>query len=285
MKLIAIDMDGTLLNSAGRVTAENAAAIKQAQAQGIEVVIATGRTYYTASGPLREADLRIPIICLNGADVRDQDGRQLTRIPLDASLFLEVDQACQEHGVHLEVCTNEGIYSKSKEKSLQIRLDIAQSANEQADEERVRRQFADYIASGYLRWTDHFQPLLDRGIDIYKLLLFSLDQEALAHVKHTFIACEAFCITSSAHHNLEINHRDAQKGIALERWAAKRGIDMSEVVAIGDNLNDLSMLQKAGRSVAMGNAEEAVKRICHWVTKTNNEHGVAYAIREMLQNV
>src|SRR5690625_2376428 len=92
-------------------------------------------------------------------------------------------------------------------------------------------------------------------------------------------------ITSSGAINIEFNHVDAQKGLALETLAKGMGIDMQDVMTLGDNFNDASMLQMAGRGVAMGNAEPEIKAMCDYTTKANDEHGVAVAIDEMLNEV
>ena len=82
--------------------------------------------------------------------------------------------------------------------------------------------------------------------------------------------------------NIEINHVDAQKGIALKQFAEERGFSADQVMALGDNFNDVSMLTYAGTSVAMGNAVEAIKKIAKHVTDTNEENGVATAIDRIL---
>ncbi|WP_243292822.1 Cof-type HAD-IIB family hydrolase [Bacillus sp. FJAT-47783] len=284
MKIIAIDMDGTLLNSAEEITDENANAIKKAQSQGVEVVIATGRTYQTATSFLKKVNVNVPIICLNGADVRNPLGEKLVSVPIASESFIKIDEVCKQHDIHFEVCTNIGIYSVSKERSLQVRIDIVKSANLDINERKVKEHFNEHVALGYIKFINSFRELLKLpDLEVYKVLVFSVEEEKLAHVKAELIDDKDLCITSSGRENLEINHINAQKGMALEKFAAERGVEMKDVMAIGDNFNDLSMLKRAGRSVAMGNAEEEIKKVCHFVTKTNNEHGVAHAIEEMLK--
>ncbi|HDR8095235.1 TPA: HAD hydrolase family protein, partial [Bacillus cereus] len=85
-------------------------------------------------------------------------------------------------------------------------------------------------------------------------------------------------ITSSYWHNLEINHRDAQKGNGLYTLAEHLNISVENTVAIGDGLNDVSMMEKANISIAMGNAVEEIKAMCKYETLSNEEHGVAHAL-------
>lgn len=283
MKMIAIDMDGTLLDSCERVTNENAKAIRRAQEKGIEVVIATGRTFYTAANLLKKAKVKVPIICLNGADIRDHDGKQLASAPIDYESFIKIEKACTKHGVHFEVCTNHCIYSISKEQSLNARITSAKSAHLHFHKADVIDKFYAHVSSGYVKLIDSFHQLLEQNIEIYKVLAFSCENEKLLNIKDELAHEETLHVTSSGRNNLEINHANAQKGSALEKFAAEKGVAMKDVLAIGDHFNDLSMLKKAGKSVAMGNAEEEVKKICDFITKTNNEHGVAYAIEKMLK--
>ena len=89
-------------------------------------------------------------------------------------------------------------------------------------------------------------------------------------------------ITTSGHKNLEITNKHAQKGIALEAFTKEKGIGLSETMAIGDSYNDVSMLERVGRAVAMENADFEIKSLCDVITDTNDEHGVAKAILEVL---
>jgi hydroxymethylpyrimidine pyrophosphatase-like HAD family hydrolase len=90
-------------------------------------------------------------------------------------------------------------------------------------------------------------------------------------------------ITSSGHLNLELNHRDANKGAALAFYSSRLGFDIEDVMALGDNLNDYSMLEAAGFSVAMENADPVIKELCDFTTKRHCEHGVAFAIEKVLK--
>ncbi len=130
---------------------------------------------------------------------------------------------------------------------------------------------------------DNFDQLFDReDIDVYKILAFSLDDEVLEQVEQNLKDDASIAITSSGFSNLEFNHPKAQKGIAVKEFAAQLGIEMKDVMAIGDNFNDASMIEMAGYGVAMGNAAEAIKDMADFTTKTNHEDGVAHAIQTLL---
>ncbi|TFI48073.1 HAD-IIB family hydrolase, partial [Diaphorobacter sp. DS2] len=118
---------------------------------------------------------------------------------------------------------------------------------------------------------------------IYKLLAFSFEPDFLVSAKEDLLKLEGMAVSSSGDENLELTSVNAQKGIALEAFVKEKGISLLETMAIGDNYNDLSMFKRAGRSVAMGNADDIIKAQCDVVTSANEESGVAKAIWEVLE--
>lgn len=282
IKCIATDMDGTLLNgTAKKITKANREAIKEAQAQGVEVVIATGRSYDEVTPLLEEAGLVCPAICVNGAEIRSQDGEIVNSVPFEKQDAIAAADYLNEQEIYFEVYTDKGKFTHDKKKSVSIIVDIVTSAYPDANyqeailyaEERVKRihQIDDY---NQLFAGDEYQ--------IYKFLVFSFDRDKLARAQEELSDMKMLEISSSGHENLEITHVQAQKGIALEAFVHSKGISLSETMAIGDNFNDVSMFEKAGRSVAMGNAGQMIKSMCDMVTATNEESGVAKAIRAVL---
>ncbi|MFD2629782.1 Cof-type HAD-IIB family hydrolase [Oceanobacillus kapialis] len=286
MKLIATDLDGTLLNEEGKVSQKNAEAIKKATDFGIQVVVATGRSYEAASKPLQEVGITAPVICLNGANTYSKNKELLREAPLGRETAKDVQKHCEEENIYFELFTNEGVYSTSREKFIQVMIDILKSANPDMTEDEIRVGAEHRFQNEEVQFIDHYATLFERDdLTVYKILAFSLDDKKL---KDLFINLDVnpdLAITSSGEVNLEFNHPDAQKGIALEALAKSMGINMDEVMTLGDNFNDVSMLTMAGRGVAMGNAVEEIKALCKYTTKSNEEHGVAYAIEEMLKDL
>jgi Cof subfamily protein (haloacid dehalogenase superfamily) len=284
MRLIATDMDGTLLNKQSEISEENIRAIQKAKEQGIEVVIVTGRSYDSALQCLQLAGLVCPVICLNGAEIRSEDGTKLKSVPLSTELYRKIQSACQQEDIYFEVFTNHGVYADNRERAIQVMIDIIATANPDFNEEKVRNYAEKRLEVEHFHFIGNYDRLfLLEDLEIYKVLAFSFNEETLKTIRQQLEIESELAITSSARDNLEFNHINAQKGIALKAFAEQKGIKMEEVMALGDNFNDVSMLQMAGRGVAMGNAEEKIKKMCRYVTKTNNEHGVAYAIEEMLK--
>ncbi|WP_160724487.1 Cof-type HAD-IIB family hydrolase [Bacillus sp. USDA818B3_A] len=283
IKCIASDMDGTLLNSMQQISEENKQAILKAQSEGVEFVVATGRSYQEAVYVLSEAGLKCPVICVNGAEVRSKEGEVLSSTPIDKSRAREVAAKLKEHEVYYEVYTDKGAYTIDPDKAVSILIDIVVSANPEVDPEEIRHAAGARIRDGLIHQIDDYELLFsDDNYLIYKVLAFCFDKDQLKAAGEDLHDFSDLDVTSSGHENLEITNKQAQKGLALEAFVSAKGIDMAETMAIGDNFNDVSMFERAGRSVAMGNASYEIKALCDCLTETNDQHGVAEAILEVL---
>ncbi|MCF6136251.1 Cof-type HAD-IIB family hydrolase [Pseudalkalibacillus berkeleyi] len=284
MKLIAIDMDGTLVNNNTTINEENVQAIKQAQEVGIHVVVATGRAYNEAVNPIREAGLNLPIIAINGAQFRSTEGEIKNSITLSKETYYRVDELLDHYSMYYELYTNKGTYSNDPQMAIDIIVDIIKSANPEVTEEHAHRLAEYRVNNGSIHSVDEYHSIVeDPEVEIYKLLSFSRNEKNRSNALNDFLTFNDLAVSRSAEANIEITHRDAQKGIAVKNYADELGIPMSEVMAIGDNYNDVSMFELAGYSVAMGNAEEDIKKLCSFTTKTNDESGVAHAIQTFMR--
>jgi Cof subfamily protein (haloacid dehalogenase superfamily) len=283
IKCIASDMDGTLLNSNQQISEENKEAILKAQAQGIEFVVATGRSYQEATYVLAQAGLTCPVICVNGAEVRSKEGEVLSATPIDKQLAREAASRLIEKDVYFEVYTNKGAFTMDVDKAVSILIDIIMSANPEVNREEVIEAAGARLRDGLIHTIEDYELLFaDENYQIYKLLAFSFEADRLESANESLLELEGLAVSTSGHDNLEITNEQAQKGIALESFVKAKGIDLAETMAIGDNYNDVSMLEKAGRSVAMGNADYYIKSLCDVVTDINDESGVAKAILEVI---
>lgn len=283
MKLIATDLDGTLLDDEGKISEDNIKAIKKVMALGIKFVVATGRSYEAARLPLQAAHISCPIICLNGAMMFEADQTVINKVVMDELIAKKILKVCQQHNMYVEFFTSNGIYSESRDGFIHVLVDIMKSANPTISEVEIREKAELRFQAEPVTFIDHYEQIFAMDqVDIYKILAFSTDQNELIAVHKQLSSESNVAITSSGDINLEFNHPDAQKGLALQHYADRLGIDMKDVMALGDNLNDASMLQMAGRGVAMANAADDIKALCQYTTKSNREHGVAVAIEEML---
>lgn len=284
IKLIATDMDGTLLNAAHEISQENIDAIKYAQSQGITVAIATGRAFYEASTPIAETDLSVPYICLNGAEVRDESFNIISTSNLNHELVERIKSILNKDDVYFQIYTNRGIYTEDPTKDLDIYLDIAKQAGQEADVEKIKAGIQKRIDNGTLKVVDSYEDIEDiPGELIMKALAFNPDLEKINAIGAQLSAIPSLAVSSSSRGNLEITHSDAQKGIALESIADKLKIDLQDVMALGDNMNDVSMLERVGYPVAMDNAMPEVKAVAKYVTDSNENSGVGKAIMKVLK--
>lgn len=284
IKLIATDMDGTLLNAAHEISEENINAIKYAQSKGITVVIATGRAFYEASTPMAETDLKVPYICLNGAEVRDESFNIMNTSHLNHELVERIKSILDKDDVYYQIYTNRGIYTEDPTRDLDIYLDIAKQAGQEADVEKIKQGIQKRIDNGTLKVVNSYEEIEDiPGELIMKVLAFNPDLEKINAIGAELSAIPSLAVSSSSRGNLEITHSDAQKGIALESIANQLNIDLKDVMALGDNLNDVSMLERVGYPVAVENAMPEVKAVAKYVTDTNENSGVGKAIMKLLK--
>ncbi|MGX0331648.1 Cof-type HAD-IIB family hydrolase [Staphylococcus cohnii] len=284
INLIATDMDGTLLNAAHEISEDNIQAIKYAQSQGITVVIATGRAFYEANAPINQTDLKVPYICLNGAEVRDETFNIMSTSNLNRELINRITEELNKENIFYQVYTNLGIYTENPLRDLEIYIDIAQRAGQEADVEKIKSGIQKRIDNGTLKVVDNYDKMQDTpGEIVMKILAFDSDLEKIDRVSETLAKSESLAVSSSSRGNIEITHSDAQKGIALNTIAERLNIDMKNVMAIGDNMNDVSMLERVGYSVAMENAAPEVKAIAKYETDSNEQSGVGKAIMKLLR--
>lgn len=283
MRCISIDMDGTLLTNEQTVSFENVNAIREAQSQGITVVLNTGRAYDGAKKPLEGTGLELPIICYNGAEIRSIEGDILHAIYLDDQQVQSIKEILDAEGIYYQLFTNKGVFTHDYEGTIDLIIDMMKSSNPNLTEEELHVGAKRQFESLSLTAVDNFDELLaDKSLHVYKFLSFSFDEERLERAAFSAESVEKTVVTSSGKENLEINHEDAQKGLALETFVAQTGLDMKQTAAIGDNYNDISMFKKASYSIAMGNADEKIKQQVSFVTKSNEHDGVEHAIYKLM---
>ena len=273
IKIVALDLDGTLLDSAKRLSDVNKAALAAAAGKGIHIVPTTGRFFGMMPECIRELPFVRYAITINGAQVYDREtDTALVReeIPLDAALG--VMKLLDGYDVIYDCYRNNwGWMSQPfKDKSPAYATD-AHYLNMIAD---FRRGVPDLKA--------YLESTAGDG-DVQKIMLFTrLDGDktlAGTIVEEVSAAFPEIKVTSSTWNNLEFNVRTAHKGVALKRFAEALGLTLENCMSFGDGMNDLTMIEAAGVGVAMANACQGVLDAADYTTLSNDEDGVAAALR------
>ncbi|CAM3960962.1 Cof-type HAD-IIB family hydrolase [Mesobacillus zeae] len=237
IKLIALDMDGTLLDEHHKVSRENDHAIKEAEKQGVTVVLSTGRSIRRVRDYVVSLQLSSYLVTINGSEIWGPSGELVERNPLMTPY-------------------------------LQWMLDLSKTHK------------AKYWA---VSTTDNWYNEVPEDVAAHEWLKFGFDIKDDA-VRDTILGelrkNNNLEISNSSLTNIEVNALGVNKAKGLRRVCELLGVSMENVMAVGDSLNDISMIKESGLGVAMGNAQPVVKEAADWITGSNTGSGVAQAIRK-----
>lgn len=283
IKLIASDMDGTLLNDKMEVSDRNLQAIKDAQENGIEFLIATGRGIGEAK-PFLRGKVTPGYITLNGAEVFDDKEKLVSSNPLSIDSKNKITTILRNDNIYFELITNKGIFSENIDLRISSLADLLLKLNPGTTREDALIQTKEKVKDVPMTYVDSFDEIIaDPSYEIMKIIAYDPGEaKVLGPVMDKIDNLSDVVVTSSAPNDIEINSIDAQKGIALLEYAKTRGIKQSETMAIGDNLNDASMIKSAGTGVAMKNAIPSITEMADEYTDTNVNDGVAQAIEKVI---
>ncbi|MFT8321157.1 MAG: Cof-type HAD-IIB family hydrolase [Bacillus sp. (in: firmicutes)] len=283
IKCITLDLDGTLLNHKSRISTENKQAIKEAQDHGIEVVVATGRNYPDVVELFKETGIKTWIIGANGATIHTPDGELFHHVAMKHEKGIELLAWLEDNDYYYEVFSDDYIYTPQKGKELiKIELDRLCTANPDLDRQELEKHAeVQYGQTGFY-YISSYKDLVANPINIYNILAFSFDEKKLEKGWEMFKEDHTVTMVTSGRFNFEFEHLLASKGHSLTNLTGHLGISLEETMAMGDSMNDLSMLSKVGYPVAMGNARDDVKSICKEITDRNDNNGVAKAIHRVL---
>ncbi|MCJ1977875.1 Cof-type HAD-IIB family hydrolase [Lactococcus paracarnosus] len=285
IQLIASDMDGTLLNSEMEISEANITAIKKAQAAGIEFVVATGRSIEEAKPILDAAKISCRFITSNGAQIFDKNGENNFTLGIDKDKLTQIIPVLREHKIYFELFTNNGGFTENIDSRLASVAHWLKSTSPNLSEAEALATAKSHMTTLPIHQVNNFNEVVENS-ELKVLKIFAMGQRhdpALALAKQELNNIAGLHVTSSGANNIEVNHIDAHKGASLKKMTDKLGIAMQDVAALGDNFNDVSMLQAAGLSIAMANGEAAVKQIAKQVTVANTQNGVAHAIDNILE--
>lgn len=261
------DLDGTLLNSNKELSRETIHVIRELKESGVTVVLATGRNDLYVKDIARQLGVSTPIISCNGSLVRyPNTGEILYSRHLPALRDRSMVSYCFENDYDFTVSSYDCIYCRKESE----RVHVFHQYNA-----KVQSVFKVPI-------TEMNRPDdLPLG-KLLKLFIWKLNQNQVADFGQYHNQDGMLTIVSSEKNGLDIMAQGVSKGHALAFFAQKHGINLAKTVVFGDNYNDISMMELVGCPIAVGNAEEQVKQTARYVTLSNDEDGVAYAIRKYI---
>ena len=276
IRLLAIDLDGTLLNSRAEISADNLEALSEAAVRSVEVVIVTGRRFHSARPLLAPLACPLILISSNGARIGTLDGQACHRDFLPASVaeaVLREAFVARPHAVLIYDQAERGQVVMQQDASLEG--PVAWYRRNAPD---ALLEVADLEAAAALKGADPVQVMFGGPpavIEPVEHLLLRASTAPQTQLTWTKYPSRNIVI-------LDVMNRGCTKGAALRLWASRRRLTAAEVMAIGDNHNDREMLEFAGWPVVMANAEPGVGCDGWNTTLSNEEHGVAAAVRRYI---
>ncbi len=260
-RMVALDLDGTLLNSNHVVTDRNCAVLQELAEQGVIVVLVSGRMHQSILPISNQIGLENPIISYNGGLVKHaKTGKVFHHTPITATTAMDLVDYCDQKELHLNFCLDDQLYIR------------AESFWSELYESRTGVRAT---AVGDLRRLSGGEPTKMQVLDTPEKV-----EHLLVHFQEDF--GDRLYITRTQIEYIEFMNPHVSKGPALEALATEFGISMNFVTAFGDGYNDMSMMAAAGFSVAMGNSINELKQCADYVTESNDNDGVAHAVERLL---
>jgi Cof subfamily protein (haloacid dehalogenase superfamily) len=263
IKLVALDLDDTLLDPGLKISDACVESIKEARQRGVRITISTGRMYRSALPYAQQLEIDVPLVTYQGAWVKNSlSGEVLYHKPVPKEKAREVMHLLKSSGVHYHSYYNDQLVMESLS---------------------PEGRFYSQLAGVEVNLVDDLIARLDTE-EAMKIMAISKNEKLLMelqkHLKLTY--GKKLHITLSKPYFLEIMHPEADKAKALKVVAGHYGIKRQDVMAIGDSFNDIEMIEWAGVGVAMGNAVQAIKDAADFATSSNEEEGVAQALQRFV---
>ena len=290
-KLIAIDLDGTLLNSYGIITENTKKIIKKVEEQGVNIILASGRPIDSIQAIANEIESKKYFIAGNGAIVYDIEKDEIIyENCLKKQKVLEIIKICEENSIGYSIYTEKEILTTAlKYNVLYYHKENLKKSEDKKTKISIIQNMEEYIkndnTSRYLKITvcDEDKIVFD---SIIRKLRNLKDIEVLdvSHMARKTIKQGTEEIAVEYYYT-EISRKNVDKWNAIEFLAKKLEIDSKDIMAIGDNINDKQMIENAGLGVAMGQSTPVITNVANEVTSSNNEEGVAKILRKYYKNI
>ena len=269
IKLICLDIDGTLLNSNHELSEQNIVSIKKAVDKGVKVTIATGRMLQSAYFFGQKIGINAPIITMNGAYVKDfENNKEVANHPFKREELVDLIAVLDKFNLKPNIYNMDTMFvSENINRYQEMNKAIPMEQRYKIKEINESFTYDDLIS--------------EHGDEILKAITFpELSDKAL--IKEKVLEKHNLSVVESHYTNLEFTSSSATKGNAVLELAEYFGFNNDEVMTVGDSENDLSMIKAVENSVAMGNASDIIKKYAKHLTKTNDENGVSYIIEKLV---
>lgn len=269
-KLVAIDMDGTLLNSKHEISEYTRNVLKEVTEKGVKVVICTGRLFASARFYAKLLGLITPIIACNGAYICEYHRNNvLYENPIDSVDYKEVIKILEKNNMYYHFYDNENFYTKELNYNS---LKYYNWNKKQKTEDKINIEIIE----------DVVKMMEERNPKVYKVVVMDENKGKLSNIVKELKKNSHLEIVSSMSQSFDIMNKGVSKGNALMRLSDFFSLESNEVIAIGDNYNDISMFEYAGVSVAMNNGEKEAKEKADVITDTNDNDGVAKVLKKLI---
>ena len=287
-KLIIMDLDGTLLDSYGEVSLENRKSIKKAIDKGIEVVLASGRVSSSVEDLANNLEANDYYISGNGAFLYDMKHKEVIyENYMSKSKVLDIIKICDENSIYYNIYTDTEVIAKSLNYNV---LFYNYENNKKSQDKKtiinIVQNIYEYIKNSenkkFLKITicDENKIIFDRIINKIRTIK-DIDVLDVAHMSRKIIKSGTENVEINYYYT-EISNLNVDKWYALEALMKKIGICKEEVIAIGDNVNDLKIIENSGVGIAMQNSAPYIKERADFICKNNNESGVSEAIEKYI---
>ena len=287
-KLVAIDLDGTLLNSYGNISLKNKSVIEAVKRKGTKVIIASGRNKTSALSFSKDINSSEYVICNNGATLYDiKNNKNIYNQYIDKKKALDIIKICDENSIFYSSYTEDFVIANTMNYNvLFFESENGKTLEEQRTNIKIIKDVYNYIKENEnvnvlkMNICDNNKIIFDRIISKLKNIkeVNVLDVE---HMTKKIIKTGTEEVTIEYYYT-EITSEGVNKWNAISRLIDILNISKEEVITIGDNANDIMMIKEAGMGVIMGNAAPYLKDSANFETKTNNEDGVAEALEKLI---
>ncbi|MBE6128077.1 MAG: HAD family phosphatase [Erysipelotrichaceae bacterium] len=283
IRLIASDLDGTLLKNDGTISAKTLETIRLLNRQGILFTVASGRDFTGVHGLFAPLHVSYEAILANGAEYIDQSGFLVSTCYLDKSLVKGILSVFDSYKVPSMMFTTAGVCTHMKEKEGRERYRQRMICRQHYRSEDIDDpKLAATIPALSMTGVRYLDALHKSDTEILKLECFDMNKDEMALVEKELRKFPDIVFFSSAGDNFEITDRHATKGEILKRQCEEKGIGTDEVLVIGDGLNDLSMFELFPHSACMANGMELLKEKAEWIVPAGEEKGFTAAVRHFV---